>query len=53
MSTRLNKWRLRAASLKAHNLENNAQFSEFVAYTDEEAKAAVIATEEWKKEQYA
>ena len=53
MSTRLNKWRLRASSLKAHNLENNAQFSEFVPYTAEEEKAAIIATEEWKKQEYA
>ena len=53
MENQKNHYRLRAASLKAHKLENNPQFSEFVPYTEEEEKAAVIATEEWKKQEYA
>ena len=53
MENQRNHYRLRAASLKAHKLENNAQFSEFVAYTPEQEKAAIIATEQWKKEEYA
>lgn len=53
MENQKNHYRLRASSLKAHKLENNPKFSEFVPYTEEEAKAAILATEQWKKEEYA
>ena len=50
MENQKNYWKVRKSYIKAHKLENNPQFTEFVAHTDDEAKAAVAATEAWKKE---
>lgn len=50
MENQKNHWKLRAGSIKVHNLENNSQFSEFKPYTKEEEQKAIAETEAWKKE---